>query len=66
VSFNWKFSDSPGACGNHNSDPNAICLVTEWRGFTTGPGPIGGGQSFGVNGIKLCDLNYKAGCPDTP
>jgi Flp pilus assembly protein TadG len=66
VSFNWKFADSPGACGTHTPDPNAVCLVTEWRGFTTGPGPIGGGKSFGVNGIKLCDLNYKAGCPDTP
>jgi Flp pilus assembly protein TadG len=65
IVFGWSMNGSPGACGYHDSDPNAICLVTEWRGFTTGPGPIGGGKSFGVNGIKLCDLNYKAGCPDT-
>jgi hypothetical protein len=38
--------------------------VTEWRGFTTGPGPIGGGTNFGPSGIKLCDLTFAAGCPD--
>jgi Flp pilus assembly protein TadG len=64
VSFHWAFADTPGACGNHPSDPNAICLVTEWRGFTTGPGPVGGGDAFGPSGIVLCDLDYSVGCPD--
>ena len=64
ISFGWQNQGTPGACGIHDSDPNAICLVTEWRGFTTGPGPIGNGTNFGVSGIKLCDLEYAAGCPD--
>jgi hypothetical protein len=64
ISFGWQNAGTPGACGIHPSDPNAICLVTEWRGFTTGPGPIGAGTNFGVGGIKLCDLDYSLGCPD--
>jgi Flp pilus assembly protein TadG len=64
ISFDWDNAGTPGACGIHPSDPNAICLVTEWRGFTTGPGPIGSGTNFGVGGITLCDLDYSVGCPD--
>jgi Flp pilus assembly protein TadG len=64
ISFNWQNAGTPGACGNHPSDPNAICLVTEWRGFTTGPGPVGSGEAFGPSGIVLCDLDYSVGCPD--
>ena len=59
-----SFTGTSGACGVHQSDPNAICLVTEWRGFTTGPGPVGGGTSFGPTGVALCNLTLKAGCPD--
>ncbi len=64
ISFGWANAGTPGACGVQSSDPNAICLVTEWRGFTTGPGPIGAGTNFGVGGITLCDLDYSVGCPD--
>jgi Flp pilus assembly protein TadG len=65
ISFNWQNAGTPGACGStHTSDPNAICLVTLWKGFTTGPGPVGGGEAFGPSGIRLCDLNYSVGCPD--
>jgi hypothetical protein len=64
VVFTWSTNGHPGACGIHPSDPNAICLVTEWRGFTTGPGPIGGGENFGPGAVQLCELTYAAGCPD--
>jgi Flp pilus assembly protein TadG len=64
VVFDWSFNGTAGACGVHQSDPNAICLVTEWRGFTTGPGPVGGGANFGPTGVALCNLTLKAGCPD--
>jgi len=64
ISFTWQNAGTPGACGAHPSDPNAICLVTEWRGFTTGPGPVGSGEAFGPSGIVLCDLDYSVGCPD--
>ena len=64
VVFDWSFTGTSGACGIHPSDPNALCLVTEWRGFTTGPGPVGGGKNFGPTGVALCNLTLKAGCPD--
>jgi hypothetical protein len=64
ISFGWQNAGIKGACGIRTSDPNAICLVTEWKGFSTAPGPIGVGPNFGVSGIKLCDLDFAAGCPD--
>jgi Flp pilus assembly protein TadG len=64
ISFGWQNAGVQGACGIRQSDPNAICLVTEWKGFSTAPGPIGVGPDFGVSGIKLCDLGFAVGCPD--
>ncbi len=34
ISFDWAFANTAGKCGTRPPDPNAICLVTEWRGFT--------------------------------
>ncbi len=64
ISFGWQNTGTEGACGFHTSDPNAICLVTQWQGFTTAQGTVGGGPDLGVSGIKLCDPAFKAGCPD--
>lgn len=63
VQYDWSTNGTPGACGSHPSDPNAICLVTEWRGFTTGPGPIGSGDDFGTHAFALCDLEIGS-CPE--
>jgi Putative Flp pilus-assembly TadE/G-like len=63
VQYDWSMNGTPGACGTHPSDPNAICLVTEWRGFTTGPGPIGSGDDFGTHAFALCDLAIGS-CPE--
>ena len=60
--YGWSMNGTSGACGVHPSDPNAICLVTEWRGFTTSQGPIGSGQSFGASAFALCDLELGT-CP---
>ncbi len=60
--FDWSVPASPGACGVRARDPNALCLVVQWKGFTTGPGPIGG-QDFGARGIRLCDLAITGSCP---
>jgi Putative Flp pilus-assembly TadE/G-like len=51
-----------GACAGHRSDPNAICLVTQWEGFTTGAGGVGGGTSFGAESVALCDRSLQT-CP---
>lgn len=61
--YGWSMNGTAGACGVHPSDPNAICLVTEWRGFTTAAGPIGSGQNFGASAFALCDLELGT-CPE--
>jgi len=53
---------SGGACAGHKSDPNAICLVTQWKGFTTSLGAVGGGTGFGVSSVELCDRTLGT-CP---
>jgi Flp pilus assembly protein TadG len=71
VTFGWTVNgtpDSPGACpgpGNtaRNSDPNAICLVMTWLGYTDKNGSVGTGPTFGTQGEVLCDFNYNS-CPD--
>ncbi|MGH2539444.1 MAG: pilus assembly protein TadG-related protein [Actinomycetota bacterium] len=60
--YGWSMNGMTGACGSRPSDPNAICLLTEWRGFTTASGPIGTGQNFGVSAFALCDLELGT-CP---
>jgi hypothetical protein len=63
VQYDWSMNGTPGACGSHPSDPNAICLVTEWRGFTTAPNGFGSGEDFGVHAFALCDLEIGS-CPE--
>ncbi len=55
ITFKWAFSDTAGACGTRPSDPNAICLVTVYKGFVTSSGIIGG-TDFGARTIRLCEL----------
>jgi hypothetical protein len=62
VEYGWSMNGTPGACGIRPSDSNAICLVTQWKGFTTGPGPVGGGEDLGAQSIVLCDRNLGT-CP---
>ena len=62
IQFGWSMNGTPGACGIRPSDPNAICLVTQWKGFTTGPGPVGEGEAFGAQSFVLCDRNLGS-CP---
>ena len=63
VVYSWSMNGTEGACGSRPSDPNAICIVTEWRGFTTSSGPIGSGKNFGVSAFALCDLELGT-CPE--
>ena len=55
VVVNWDYDipPTPGKCGVHTSDPNAVCLVVSWQGYRTGginPGP---GPDFGERAIRL-------------
>lgn len=63
VQYGWSMNGTEGACGTRPSDPNAICIVTEWRGFTTSSGAIGSGKNFGVSAFALCDLELGS-CPE--
>jgi Flp pilus assembly protein TadG len=63
VQYGWSMNGTEGACGSRPSDPNAICIVTEWKGFTTSSGPIGSGKNFGVSAFALCDLGLGT-CPE--
>ena len=65
VTFDWTVNGtpgSPGACGVRASDPNAVCLVTKWLGYTDQNGTVGSGASFGAQGHVLCDFDYNS-CP---
>ncbi|MEX1262578.1 MAG: pilus assembly protein TadG-related protein [Actinomycetota bacterium] len=63
VQYGWSMNGTEGACGSRPSDPNAICILTEWKGFTTSSGPIGSGKNFGVSAFALCDLGLGT-CPE--
>ena len=65
VEFDWTVNGTPatpGFCGVRSSDPNAICLVTKWLGYTDQNGTVGSGASFGAQGHVLCDFDYNS-CP---
>jgi Flp pilus assembly protein TadG len=66
VTFGWTVNGtpaSPGACGVRASDPNALCLVMTWLGYTDQNGSVGNGPDFGTQGHVLCDFTYNS-CPD--
>jgi hypothetical protein len=64
ISFSWSTNGSPGACGLRTSDPNAICIVTQWRGYTTSTGQIClDCVNLGLTRILLCDRTLGT-CPD--
>ncbi len=54
IEWAWGVSGTPGKCGLHDPDPNAICLVVEWKGFQTG-GIAGGGMDLGLRVIRLSE-----------
>jgi hypothetical protein len=51
----WDFfvPPSPGKCGIHQRDRNAVCLVVSWQGYRTGGINPGGGVDFGLRSIRL-------------
>jgi Flp pilus assembly protein TadG len=53
VDFDWGTVGTPGACGAHGRDPNAVCLVASWQGAQVGGTRGGGGRDFGVRAIWL-------------
>jgi hypothetical protein len=63
VQFDWWFNGTAGACGSRPPDPNAICIETVFEGYVPSPELIGGGDPFGAEGIRLCDLAIPGSCP---
>ena len=65
VKFGWTVNGTPatpGFCGIRASDPNSICLVMKWLGYTDINGTVGSGVTFGTQGHVLCDFDYNS-CP---
>lgn len=60
VGFDWSQTTTtvtPGMCGTppDSTPSNALCLITEWQGYQTTPGPVGGGIDFGVRSVQLTE-----------
>lgn len=53
VDFEWANAGTPGKCGSHISDPNAVCLVTSWQGVRVAGSLPGNGQDFGLRAVRL-------------
>jgi hypothetical protein len=62
LSFDWQLADTPGYCGTRPKDPNALCIIATWEGYSSISGPVGGGDEFGAQGTVLCDFTYNS-CP---
>jgi Putative Flp pilus-assembly TadE/G-like len=55
VSWQYVVPPSPGECGIHQPDPNAICLVASWQGYKPGGINPGDGEDFGLRAIRLSE-----------
>jgi Flp pilus assembly protein TadG len=56
VKFDWSNDSIGGACPGHTSDPNAICLVTEWDGFRVYSGILTQGPpDLGPRAVRLLE-----------
>ncbi len=53
IKFHWVKASVPGKCGLHAPDANGICLVTTWEGPQEGGHDPGGGEDFGLRGVRL-------------
>ncbi len=61
VSFDWQVQ---GPCGPPPSNNSSHCIVVDWQGAQIGGTNPGGGQDFGLESIRLCDLNISGSCPN--
>jgi hypothetical protein len=53
VDWLYVIPPTPGKCGVHESDPNAVCLVASWHGYKSGGINPGGGIDFGLRAVRL-------------
>lgn len=53
----WLFvvPPTPGKCGLHDQDENAICLVASWQGYQPNGINPGGGVDFGLRAVRLSE-----------
>ena len=69
IEFEWTWGGTPGLCGQHDRDPNGVCVQVLYAGarFVQGD-PDPSLPDFGTRGIRLCDpLGEPPGSPcDTP
>jgi len=62
VSFDWE---NQGVCGEAPPDnASARCLIVSWQGYQFGGQGSGGGADFGMQSIRLCELDIAGSCPE--
>jgi putative Flp pilus-assembly TadE/G-like protein len=61
VSFDWE---NDGPCGEPPGNSSARCIVVSWQGYQFGGQGAGGGADFGLQSIRLCDLDIAGSCPE--
>jgi hypothetical protein len=51
----WEYDTpaTPGECGVHDSDSNAVCLLASWQGFQSGGINPGDGADMGLRAVRL-------------
>jgi hypothetical protein len=53
VDWLYVIPPTPGRCGIHDMDPDAVCLVASWQGYRTGGINPGVGIDFGLRAVRL-------------
>jgi hypothetical protein len=55
VDWLYVIPPTPGECGVHELDPDAVCLVVSWQDYRTGGINPGVGVDFGLRAIRLSE-----------
>jgi hypothetical protein len=53
VDWLYVIPPTPGKCGLHELDRDAVCLVVSWQGYRSGGINPGGGVDFGLRAVRL-------------
>jgi putative Flp pilus-assembly TadE/G-like protein len=62
IDFTWN---NDGPCGAPPVNSSARCIIVEWVGHRFGgTQPCSGCQDFGLESIRLCELDIQGSCPE--
>jgi hypothetical protein len=55
VDWLYVIPPTPGRCGFHDPDPDAVCLVVSWHGYQPMGINPGSGMDFGLRAVRLSE-----------